>query len=151
MISSNKLFLLVPDSGEERTATTDEESEAEELENRPCVNLGNFCKTEVEKKNSQLAVGYKHQRSFVVRGDRIGVFKHDEDDKLLYDGMISHISTPSGKAFSPQKMMLHNQDSSMILMDANQRNRLYRMDLEYGKIIDEWVNNFSFFIFLNVS
>jgi hypothetical protein len=47
--------------------------------------------------------------------------------------------------------MLHNQDSSMILMDANQRNRLYRMDLEYGKIIDEWVNNFSFFIFLNVS
>jgi len=33
-------------------------------------------------KNSALAVGYKSDRSFVVRGDKIGVFKHTEDDRL---------------------------------------------------------------------
>jgi hypothetical protein len=33
-------------------------------------------------KNSALAVGYKSDRSFVVRGDKIGVFKHTEDDNL---------------------------------------------------------------------
>jgi len=32
--------------------------------------------------NSALAVGYKSDRSFVVRGDKIGVFKHTRDDGL---------------------------------------------------------------------
>jgi hypothetical protein len=33
-------------------------------------------------KNSELAVGYKSDRSFVVRGDKIGVFKHTANDGL---------------------------------------------------------------------
>jgi hypothetical protein len=32
--------------------------------------------------NSALAVGYKSNRSFVVRGDKIGVFRHTRDDGL---------------------------------------------------------------------
>ena len=36
----------------------------------------------VDAKNSALAVGYKSDRSFVVRGDKIGVFKHTADDSL---------------------------------------------------------------------
>jgi hypothetical protein len=32
--------------------------------------------------NSALAVGYKSDRSFVVRGDRIGVFRHTDADGL---------------------------------------------------------------------
>lgn len=32
-----------------------------------------------QERNSQLAVGYKFDRSFVVRGNRIGVFKHTDD------------------------------------------------------------------------
>jgi hypothetical protein len=36
------------------------------------------------------------------------------------------------------QMMLHNQDSDMLLMDPNHKNSLFRMDLEYGKIVDEW-------------
>ena len=35
-----------------------------------------------DAKNSALAVGYKSDRSFVVRGDKIGVFKHTQDDGL---------------------------------------------------------------------
>ena len=35
-----------------------------------------------DAKNSALAVGYKSDRSFVVRGDKIGVFKHTQNDGL---------------------------------------------------------------------
>jgi hypothetical protein len=35
-------------------------------------------------------------------------------------------------------MMLHNQDADMLLLDPTNRNAVYRMDLEYGKIVDEW-------------
>ena len=35
-------------------------------------------------------------------------------------------------------MMLHNQDSDMLLLDPNNRKSVYRMDLEYGKVVDEW-------------
>jgi hypothetical protein len=36
------------------------------------------------------------------------------------------------------QIMLHNQDSDMLVMDPNNKNSVYRMDLERGKIVDEW-------------
>ncbi|KAH0558734.1 hypothetical protein GP486_004624 [Trichoglossum hirsutum] len=88
--------------------------------------------------NSQLAVGYKHDRSFVVRGSKIGVFKHTPNNNLEFSTNISKVETPHGKLFSPKKVMLHCEDSSMILQNADNPNSLYRMDLEYGKVVDEW-------------
>jgi hypothetical protein len=88
--------------------------------------------------NSQLAVGYKHDRSFVVRGNKIGVFKHTADNQLQFSTTISNVMTPGGKAFSPNKVMLHQQDQDMILQNLDQPNNLYRMDLETGKVVDEW-------------
>lgn len=88
--------------------------------------------------NSQLAVGYKHDRSFVVRGSKIGVFKHTPDNHLQFSTNISKVQTPKGKLFSPKKVMLHTEDKDMILQNADNPNSLYRMDLEYGKIVDEW-------------
>lgn len=88
--------------------------------------------------NSQLAVGYKFDRTFVVRGDKIGVFKHTDDDRLEYATTIDHIRTPTGKAFAPSRAMLHEQDSAMVLMDPAHSHNLYRMDLEYGKVVEEW-------------
>ena len=88
--------------------------------------------------NSLLAVGYKFDRSFVVRGDKIGVFRHTDDNKLEHDTTINNVGTPSGKGFRPLKMMLHNQDAQMVLMDPSNKNAIYNMDLEYGKIVDEW-------------
>ncbi|KAL3426329.1 vid27 family protein [Phlyctema vagabunda] len=100
--------------------------------------------------NSQLAVGYKHDRSFVVRGSKIGVFKHTPNNNLEFSTNISKVETPKGKLFSPKKVMLHSEDTSMILQNEADPNSLYRMDLEYGKIVDEWkvhddieVNNFA--------
>ncbi|KAI0448194.1 VID27-domain-containing protein [Xylaria telfairii] len=88
--------------------------------------------------NSGLAVGYKHDRSFVVRGSKIGVFKHHPNDRLEFSTNISKVETPKGELFSPQKVMLHNEDRSMILQKADDPHKLYRMDLEYGKVVDEW-------------
>jgi hypothetical protein len=88
--------------------------------------------------NSQLAVGYKHDRSFVVRGSKIGVFKHTPNNNLEFSTNISKVETPKGKLFSPKKVMLHAEDSNMILQNEADPNSLYRMDLEYGKVVDEW-------------
>ncbi|KAJ9611699.1 Vacuolar import and degradation protein 27 [Cladophialophora chaetospira] len=88
--------------------------------------------------NSQLAVGTKHDRSFVIRGSKIGVFKHMPNKHLEFTTNISKVETPKGKLFSPSKVMLHSEDQNMVLQDPNNPNLLYRMDLEYGKIVDEW-------------
>lgn len=34
--------------------------------------------------------------------------------------------------------MLHNQDSDMLLLDPTNKHAVMRMDLEYGKVVDEW-------------
>ena len=88
--------------------------------------------------NSQLAVGYKHDRSFVVRGSKIGVFRHTNDNRLEFDTTISKVETPKGRLFSPKKVMLHAQDSSMILQDPGNQHSLFKMDLESGKVVEEY-------------
>ena len=88
--------------------------------------------------NSQLAVGAKVDRSFVVRGDRIGVFKHTADNHLEFSTSINKVATPKGTAFAPSKIMLHAEDRNMVLQNKNDPNSLYRMDLEVGKVVDEW-------------
>jgi len=88
--------------------------------------------------NSQLAVGYKHDRSFVVRGSKIGVFKHTPNNNLEFSTNISKVETPGGKLFSPKKVMLHQEDTNMILQKEDDPHSLYRMDLEYGRVVDEW-------------
>jgi hypothetical protein len=88
--------------------------------------------------NKQIAVGYKHDRSFVVRGSKIGVFKHTPNNHLEFSTNISKVETPKGKLFSPKKVMLHNEDRNLILQKDDDPNSLYRMDLEYGKVVDEW-------------
>ena len=88
--------------------------------------------------NSVLAVGSKHDRSFVVRGSKIGVFKHMPNKHLEFSTNISKIETPKGKLFSPKKVMLHAEDNNLVMQDEANPNSLFQMDLEYGKIVDEW-------------
>lgn len=54
------------------------------------------------ERNSQLTVGYKGDRSYVVRGNNIGVFNHSNDHNVKYYATISHIATPKGKEFKPK-------------------------------------------------
>ena len=89
------------------------------------------------EQNSLLAVGYRNDRSFVVRGSKIGVFRHGNDN-LEFSTAINNIANLEGKIFSPHKVMLHQQDSKMIMMNAKDSHKLHVMDLEYGKVVDEW-------------
>lgn len=34
--------------------------------------------------------------------------------------------------------MLHDQDTKMVLMNPNAPNSLFSMDIEHGKIVEEW-------------
>lgn len=56
-------------------------------------------------KNSQLAVGFKGDRSYVVRGNNIGVFRHSGDqDRVKYYATIGNIASTKGKKFNPKKV-----------------------------------------------
>ncbi|CCH41839.1 Vacuolar import and degradation protein 27 [Wickerhamomyces ciferrii] len=87
--------------------------------------------------NKNLTVAYKNDRSYVTRGDRIGVFKTTEDDELEFATAIENLSIGDKKSFNPSKMMLHTEDRALV-MQGEDKDKLYRMDLEYGKIVDEW-------------
>jgi len=133
-----------PDEEEEEEEYEDEEEYENANDQRSERYDSDESEDDVEKgpkdsaENSQLAVGYKHDRSFVVRGNKIGVFKHTDDNQLQFSTTISNVMTPKGKAFNPSKVMLHQQDQDMILQNSADPNNLYRMDLETGKVVDEW-------------
>ncbi|KAJ9217382.1 hypothetical protein DTO166G4_1013 [Paecilomyces variotii] len=141
--------LTMEDTPEEQDQAEDEVEQEEEEEEEDEGQRSEHYDTDEEEDdvvtrdqdgnvNSQLAVGYKHDRSFVVRGSKIGVFKHTPNNNLEFSTNISKVETPKGKLFSPKKVMLHAEDSNMILQNADEPNSLYRMDLEYGKVVDEW-------------
>ncbi|KAJ9218915.1 hypothetical protein DTO027B5_982 [Paecilomyces variotii] len=141
--------LTMEDTPEEQDQAEDEIEQEEEEEDEDEGQRSEHYDTDEEEDdvvtrdqdgnvNSQLAVGYKHDRSFVVRGSKIGVFKHTPNNNLEFSTNISKVETPKGKLFSPKKVMLHAEDSNMILQNADEPNSLYRMDLEYGKVVDEW-------------
>lgn len=87
------------------------------------------------ERNSLLEVGNVIDRAYVVRGDKVGVFKNGDD--LEYYTTISDLEAPDGTKLVPSSLMLHERDRAMILQDRDNPEKLYHMDIEYGKI-DEW-------------
>lgn len=134
----------VPEEPEEEEPEVEgPESDEEGIRNEEYDSDEEYDNTDVQGKeagdvNSQLAVGYKHDRSFVVRGSKIGVFKHTPNNHLEFSTNISKVTTPGGKLMNPTKVMLHSEDRDLVLQNQNDPNKLYRMDLEYGKVVDEW-------------
>ncbi|KAJ3130042.1 hypothetical protein HK098_006754 [Nowakowskiella sp. JEL0407] len=129
----------------EAETTEDEEESEEELESEEEAELEArntssvlFDEGGATTKNSQLTIGFKNDRSFVSRGSRIGVFKHTNDDELEHVATINNVSTLNNKIFTPKKMMLHDQDSTMLLMNPSNQHSIFKMDLEYGKVVEEW-------------
>lgn len=52
-------------------------------------------------------VGYKGDRSYVVRGNNIGVFNHNNDDhSVKYYATIANVTTPKGNGFKPKHVRL---------------------------------------------
>jgi hypothetical protein len=80
--------------------------------------------------NDNLAVGMRLNRTFVNRGSQIGVFKHDESGALRYLNNVPVVKDLSGAAFAPSKMMLHEEDGKMLLLNRENPGNVYEMDLE---------------------
>lgn len=91
-----------------------------------------------QEKNQMLSIGYKSDRSFVARGDSIGVFKAGQDGlEYVTEAKVSYPTGPS-KDFKLSKMMLHEGDESLLLMSPNAPNSVFKMDLERGQVVEEW-------------
>ncbi|KAK6202557.1 VID27 cytoplasmic protein-domain-containing protein [Scheffersomyces amazonensis] len=89
-------------------------------------------------KNSNLSVGYANNKSFVARGNKLGVF-NSYNDGLAYQTTISDVKDLKGKSFIPEKMILHQQDQVMVMSNRQHNDKvLYKMDLNRGKIVEEW-------------
>ncbi|KAG7857070.1 hypothetical protein KL919_003707 [Ogataea angusta] len=90
--------------------------------------------------NSGMKLAYKDELAFVSRGDKLGVFRMDQESKPQFATAIENISsaTKKGKSISPGNMMLQKGDTIMILQDKNDKDKLYKMDLEYGKVVEDW-------------
>ena len=71
----------------------------------------------------------------------IGVFENQKGTgkKMKFMTNISGISRP-GKSttFTPDKVMLHDQDMTMVISDPMDSHSLYRLDLTTGKVIEQW-------------
>ena len=62
------------------------------------------------------------------------------DDDLEFVTTIKSVQSVDGTTFSPDQLLLHNQDSSLLLRSSYlDPTKIYRMDLERGKVVDEWV------------
>ncbi|KAK6454154.1 VID27 cytoplasmic protein-domain-containing protein [Scheffersomyces xylosifermentans] len=89
------------------------------------------------EKNSNLSVGSTNNRSYVARGDKLGVF-NSYNDGIAYQTTISNLKDLKGKKLNPEKMMLHQQDQFMVLSSKEEDKSLFKMDLNRGKIVEEW-------------
>jgi len=121
---------------EDELSTVEEEGSEDDDESEE--GYGAARMPDANGKNKLLANGYKNGLSYIARGKNIGVFRKTEDDQLEYAATISKVLTPQGKQFAPKKMMLHQQDATLVLMNEQNPNSLYQMDIETGKVVEEW-------------
>jgi hypothetical protein len=99
------------------------------------------------KANSALAVGYRHNRSFVLRGNELAVYSQDADNRMHFETTID-LKNRKGQYIEPTKMMLHQQDSAMVLHDPNDATSLLKLDLTRGAIVEDWVYILPIFLLL---
>ncbi|KAJ3098937.1 hypothetical protein HDU97_003574 [Phlyctochytrium planicorne] len=118
------------EAAEEPEEEEEEEEEENEGENGRVIPENNA-------KISQLCIGHK-DRSFFVRGKSIGVVKHLSDDSIEYAASIDNVSTLGKDFFVPKNLMLQDQDSSLLMMKPNEEHTIFKMDLNVGKVVEEW-------------
>ena len=56
------------------------------------------------ERNSQLTVGYKNNKTFVVRGDKLGVFGRTNDGNFEYLATIRDLAYRDKKSFKPKNV-----------------------------------------------
>jgi hypothetical protein len=62
---------------------------------------------------------------------------NEDDNSLEHILSLPPIKTAGGFELNPKKIMMHEQDSKVILVNEQKDPRVYYMDLEKGKIVSE--------------
>jgi len=117
---------------------TDEDKEMEEAYQDWDQSIPVAAPHDPKERNSNLTMGMNYNRSFVARGPHIGVFRHGDNSELNYVATLDAVSDSRGNIFSPSKMVLHNSDRQFLLLNPDELTKVYAMDIETQKIVQEY-------------
>ncbi|KAJ1506919.1 hypothetical protein HMI54_004684 [Coelomomyces lativittatus] len=97
-------------------------------------------KLDYKVKNSLLKVG--QLRTYVVRGNQLGVFGYTSKGGIQYKGTVPLVFGKK-KPLQATKALLHQQESNFIFTDQSETAssnsaKVYQMDLETQKIVRDW-------------
>ncbi|ORX86733.1 VID27-domain-containing protein [Anaeromyces robustus] len=153
----NSYFVLGDESEEEKEEEEEEEKEEENNNNNKIIRNETQSDEEDEEDklhtddgltNEELAMAYKYDRSFVVRGNKIGVFKHTDNEKLKYVTTIDNIQGLDNTKFVPENLMLHEQDNALLMLNKDaydsEENKVYKMDLNRGEVVEEYNTDYEY-------
>lgn len=141
MASANEDYEPMEIDSEDEEALAEEEELAGRTlrEDRPEARASLAGAGDDGQVNSQLAVAYNNDRTFVVRGDQLGVLSHAGSDGVEHRTTVKfNDPTRSGQSFQPSKILLQGKDTSMLLLDEADPTRVLRMDLERGEVVEQW-------------
>eukprot|EP00474_Spongospora_subterranea_P008741 CRZ09199.1 hypothetical protein [Spongospora subterranea] len=113
------------------------ESEEENDESSHPRTPSRVSKDSSNAKNSHLAIGMGLDRSYVVRGPHIGVFKHGRDG-MNHLATFDQVKGSDGTVFSPTKIMLHDRDRKMLMLRPDRLNSVVELDLETQQVVQEY-------------
>lgn len=89
--------------------------------------------------NRECLQAMAYDRAFVINGPVVKVYKNGEEEegdsdqnRLKYLMHLPVIRDQRGDVLEPTNMMLHNNESSMLFIDKNDKNRVVSYDLEAG-------------------
>lgn len=80
-------------------------------------------------------------KTFITKGTTMGVYQEDEENPS--QGLQFLLNLPVIKSYdnheiNPQKMMMSNSDTRIILLDQNNKKRMVEVDLERAKVVREF-------------
>lgn len=82
-----------------------------------------------------MAQGKVRDRTFVTKGDVVSVYKTDKEIEHVLDyGFMENFEKMT---ITPKKVLLQEQDTKMLLLDKKNAKKVYYVDLEKGKVIQE--------------
>lgn len=79
--------------------------------------------------NENLIIG--NNIAFVTRGSSLGVFDLEQND-LKFRTHVQNVFN------SPEKIITHNQNQSLLVLDKDQKDKLQVLDLNKGQVIEKW-------------
>jgi hypothetical protein len=88
--------------------------------------------------------GVSNNRTFVIMGNNIIVYKipSEPEMSLEYLAALPVVSAYKGEEYVPKSSILYSSENSMLMVDAcGDKTSIYRMDLEKGKVVEEYKMN----------